>query len=114
MHHCNRRSNCTIPKTNYWYDKKWKYWKDRVRERRFVHLSGFGLKKFAENLIAGIRELWIVEKSFCDDKKTNQLKECKLYHDSGILTIENDTFSEGHDIVCTSNRKMIVITRKLS
>ena len=21
------RSNCTIAKTNYWYDRKWKYWK---------------------------------------------------------------------------------------
>ena len=65
------------------------------------------MKKFAQNLIAGIRELWIVEKSFCDDilQKTKQLKECKLYHDSRILTTENDTFSEEHDIVCTSSKQ---------
>ena len=65
------------------------------------------MKKFAQNLIAGIRELQIVEKSFCDDilQKTNQLKECKLYYDSGILTTENDTFSEEHDIVCTSSKQ---------
>ena len=64
------------------------------------------MKKFAQNLIVGIRELWIVEKSFGDDilQKTNQLKECKLYHDSGITT-ENDTFSEEHDIVCTSSKQ---------
>ena len=68
--------------------------------KRGLHLNGFGLKKFAQNLIAGILELWIVEKSFCDDilQKTNHLKECKLYHD----TTKNDTFSEEHDTVCTS------------
>ena len=51
--------------------------------------------------------MWVVERSFCDDivQKTNQLKECKLYHDSGILTTENDTFSEEHDIVCTSSKQ---------
>ena len=38
-------------------------------------------------------------------KKTNQFKECKLYHDSGILTTENSTFSEEHDIVCTSSKQ---------
>ena len=37
--------------------------------------------------------------------KTNQLKECKLYRDSGILTTENDTFSEERDIVCTSSKQ---------
>ena len=65
-----------------------------------MHLNGSGLKKFAHNLIAGILELWIVEKSFCDDilQKNNHLKECKLYHD----TTKNDTFSEERDIVCTS------------
>ena len=65
------------------------------------------MKKFAQNLMAGIWELRIVKRSFCDDilQKTNQLKECKLYHDSGILTTENDTFSEEHDIVCTSSKQ---------
>ena len=50
--------------------------------KRSFHLNGFGLKKFAQNLIADIRELSIVKKSFCDNtsQKTNQLKECKLYH----------------------------------
>ena len=38
-------------------------------------------------------------------QKTNQLKECKLYHDSRILTTENDTFLEEHNIVCTSSRQ---------
>ena len=38
-------------------------------------------------------------------KKPNQLKECKLYHDSGILTTENDTFSEEHDIVCSTSKQ---------
>ena len=32
-----------------------------------VHLNGFGLKKLTQNLMAGIRELWIVKNSFCDD-----------------------------------------------
>ena len=70
--------------------------------RRGLHLNVFGLKKLAQNLIAGIRELWIVEKLFFDDisQKTNHLKECKLYHDSGILTNENNTFSEEHDLLC--------------
>ena len=59
--------------------------------KRGLHLNSFGLKEFTQNLKAGIRELCIVENSFCDDilQKTNQLKECKL------------------------NRKMIAITRKL-
>ena len=35
--------------------------------KRGFHLNGFYLKKFAQNLIAGIRELPIVKKSFCDD-----------------------------------------------
>ena len=50
--------------------------------KRSFHLNGFGLKKFAQNLMADIRELSIVKKSFCDNtpQKTNQLKECKLYH----------------------------------
>ena len=45
-------------------------------------------------------DLWIVEKSFCDNisQKMNQLKECKLYHNSGVLTTKNNTFSEEHDI----------------
>ena len=72
--------------------------------KRDFHLNGFGLKKFVQSLMAGIRELRIVEKSFCDDisQKTNQLKECKLYHDSGIVTTENNTFSEKHNLFCTS------------
>ena len=68
--------------------------------KRGFHLNGFGLKKFDQNLIAGIRELWIVKKSFCDDisLKTDQLK---LYHDSGVWTTENNAFSEEHDLLCT-------------
>ena len=44
--------------------------------KRGLHLNSFCLKKFAQNVIAGIRELWIVENSFCDDilQKANQLK----------------------------------------
>ena len=30
--------------------------------KRGLHLNGFGLKKFTQNLIVGIRELWTVEK----------------------------------------------------
>ena len=30
--------------------------------KRSLHLNGFGLKEMAQNLIAGIWELWIVEK----------------------------------------------------
>ena len=65
------------------------------------------MKKFAQNLIAGIRELWIVKKSFCDyiSQKTNQLKECKLYRNSGVLTTKNNTFSEQHDQLCTSSKQ---------
>ena len=57
--------------------------------------------------IVGIRELRIVEKSFCDDisQENSQLKECKLYHDSRILTTENDTFSEEHYIEYTSSKQ---------
>ena len=71
--------------------------------KRGFHLNGFGLKKFDQNLIAGIRELWIVKKSFCDgiSLKMDQLKLCKLYHDSGVLTTENNAFSEEHDLLCT-------------
>ena len=75
--------------------------------KRGFYLNGFVFKKFAQNLIAGIRELWIVEKSFCDDisLKRNQWKECKLYHDSGILATENNTFSEEHALLCTSSKQ---------
>ena len=75
--------------------------------KRGFYLNGFVLKKFAQNLIAGIRELWIVEKSFCDDisQKRNQWKECKLYHDSGIVATENNTFSEEHALLCTSSKQ---------
>ena len=78
----------------------------RNRERG-LDLYGFGLNKFAQNLIASIRELWIIGKSFCGDvlQKTSQLKECKLYLDSGVLTTENDTFSGEHDVVCPSSRQ---------
>ena len=74
--------------------------------KRGFYLNGFGLKKSAQNLIAGIRELWIVKKSFCDDvsRKTNHFKECKLYHNSGVLTTKNNTFSEEHDLLCTSSK----------
>ena len=67
------------------------------------------MKIFAQNLTTGTLELWIVEKSSCDDilQKANQLKECKLYHDSGISATDNDTFSEEHDIVCTSFKRKI-------
>ena len=80
--------------------------KKRLGKRRF-HLNGFGLKKFAQNLIAGIRELWIIKKSFCDDisQKTNQLKECKLYHNSAVINTKNNTFSEEHDLLCTSSKQ---------
>ena len=79
--------------------------KKRLGKKRF-HLNGFDLKKLAQNLIAGIRGLWIVKKSFCDDisQKTNQLKECKLYHNSRVITTKNNTFSEGHDLLCTSSK----------
>ena len=75
--------------------------------KRSFHLNGFGLKKFAQNLIADIWELWIVKKSFCDNtsQKTNQLKECKLYHNSGVLITKNNTFSEEHDILCTFSKQ---------
>ena len=75
--------------------------------KRGFHLNGFGLKRFAENLIAGIRELWIVKKSVCEDisQKSNQLKECKLYHNSGVLTTKNNTFSEEHDLLWTSSKQ---------
>ena len=61
--------------------------------KRGLHLNGLRLKKFAQNLLAGIQKLLTVEKSFCDDmlQRTNQLKECKLYHDCRILTTENNT-----------------------
>ena len=74
--------------------------------KRSLHLNGFGLKKFAQNIMADIQEIWIVEKSSCDDilQKTNQSKECKLYHESGILATKNDNFSEEHDIACTSSK----------
>ena len=35
-------------------------------------------------------------------QKPSQLKECKLCHDSWILTTENDTFSEENAILCNS------------
>ena len=35
----------------------------------------------------------------------NQLEECKLYYDSGILTTEGNTFSEEHGIVCISSKQ---------
>ena len=37
-------------------------------------------------------------------QKANQLKECKLYHNSEILTTENNTFSGEHDLLCTSSK----------
>ena len=44
--------------------------------KRCLHRNGSGLKKFAQNLIAGIRKLLIIEKPFCYDilQKNNQLK----------------------------------------
>ena len=38
-------------------------------------------------------------------KKTNQLKECILYHNSGVLTTKNDNFAEEHDLLCTSSKQ---------
>ena len=38
-------------------------------------------------------------------QKTNQLRESKLNHDSGILPTENDTFSDKYDIVWTSSKQ---------
>ena len=80
--------------------------KKQLGKKRY-HLNGFGLKKFAQNLIAGTRELWIVKKSSRDDvsQKTNQLKGCILYHNSGVLTTKNDNFSEEHDLSCTSSKQ---------
>ena len=40
--------------------------------KRGFHLNGFYLKKIAQNLIAGIRELPIVKKSFCDVSHKNE------------------------------------------
>ena len=57
--------------------------------------------------MAGIRELSIVKNSFCNDvsQKTNHLKECKLCHNSGVLTTKNNTFSEEHDLLCTFSKQ---------
>ena len=32
-------------------------------------------------------------------------KICELYHDSGIVTTENNTFSEEHELLCTSSKQ---------
>ena len=47
------------------------------------------------------------KKSFCHDisQKTNQLKECKLYNNSGVLTTKNNTFPEEHGLLCNSSRQ---------
>ena len=37
--------------------------------------------------------------------KTNQLKECKLYHNSGVLTTKNNTFSEECDLLCSCSKE---------
>ena len=49
----------------------------------------------------------MVKESFCDDisQKTNQLKECKLYNNSGVLTTKNNTFSEEHGLLCNSSKQ---------
>ena len=74
--------------------------------KRSFHLNGLGLKKIAQNLTAGIRELSIVKNSFCNvSQKTNHLKECKLCHNSGVLTTKNNTFSEEHDLLCTFSKQ---------
>ena len=74
--------------------------------KRGFHLNGLGLKKIAQNLTAGIRELSIVKNSFCNvSQKTNHLKECKLCHNSGVLTTKNNTFSEEHDLLCTFSKQ---------
>lgn len=84
-----------------------------------VHHNGLGLKKIIQNLIPGIQELWIAEKSFCDgvsQKAIDQLRESKLYHDSRALTTENDTSIEVHDEIATtisSEQKIIVIITKI-
>ena len=61
------------------------YEKKQLR-KRVLRLNSFCLKKFAQNVIAGIWELWIVVNSFCDDilQKANQLKEFNLCHDPRI------------------------------
>ena len=76
-------------------------------EKKQLEKGGLHLNGFAQNLRAGIRELCTAEKSFCDDisQKTNLLKECKLYHDSGISTTETNTFSEDQYLSCTSSEQ---------
>ena len=44
--------------------------------------------------------------------KKQSIKKCKLYHDYGILTTENDTFSEEHGIVCTTSTFFYVPKQK--
>ena len=48
----------------------------------------------------------ITEKSFCDDisQKINELKKCKLYDDSWILTTGKNIFLNEHDLLCTSSK----------
>ena len=42
-------------------------------------------------------------------KKPNQLKECKLYHNSGVLTTKNNTFSKEHGLLRTSSTYLFLI-----
>ena len=51
-HHGDRRSSCTIPKTNSMIRNE--NTRKKQLEKRGLHFNGFVLKKLAQNLIASI------------------------------------------------------------
>ena len=65
-----------------------------------MHLNRNGLRQFAKNLIDAIRELWKLEKPFCDltQNDTNKWIENQISNTSRIISIEDnnvlDNFSD--------------------
>ena len=60
--------------------------------KKGLHLNRNGLKQFEKNLINAIRELWKLEKPFCDltQNDTNKLTGNQISSNSRITSIEDN------------------------
>ena len=74
--------------------------------KKGLHLSRNDLKQFAKNLIDTIRELWKLEKPFCDltQNDTNKLIKNQISSNSRITFIEdNNILHNFNDVNSNSN-----------
>ena len=82
--------------------------------KKGLHLNRNGLKQFAKNLIDATRELWKVERPFCDltQNDTNKLIETQISSNLWITTIENNNILHNFNDV-NSNLNIFTESEKL-